>query len=216
MGLGLLAVCGCHGPFYNAIFGKPSDDVAGILHPQERITAIRKMADDARGNPQAEQQLLERMIVLYPQEKDPIIRCELVKAVSHMQSVHSFALLKDASKDGNLYVRIEACEALRKLPGPEATAALAEVLGSDVEADVRLTAVRALGERRDPKAMAALGAALEDRDPSMQYRVVQSLRQTAPQDLGDDVERWRYYVRGETPPPPKPVSIADRVMGMFY
>jgi HEAT repeat protein len=124
--------------------------------------------------------------------------------------------LRDAIKDPNSDVRVAACKGLEKQPGPEATAALAEVLGSDVEMEVRLAAARALGERREESAIRALGSALEDRDPAMQYCAVNSLRKIAPEDLGNDVSRWRQFVRGETPSPPKPVSLAERIRGVFY
>jgi HEAT repeat protein len=76
---------------------------------------------------------------------------------------------------------------------------LRELYAGDVDLDVRLAAARALGQTRDPAAMATLAIGLEDRDPAMQYRTVKALRQIAPQDLGDDVERWRQYLSGAAP-----------------
>jgi HEAT repeat protein len=79
--------------------------------------------------------------------------------------------------------------------------------------DVRLAAARALGETRSPAAVPALGEALSDTNPAMQYRAVQSLKMTTGQDLGDKVDRWQRYVKGEpTGPPP---SLAERLGNMF-
>ena len=63
--------------------------------------------------------------------------------------------------------------------------------------------------------MAALGAALEDRDPAMQYRAVQSLQAVTGQNFGNDVERWQQYVRGEVPKSREPTSLAERFRNVF-
>jgi hypothetical protein len=52
---------------------------------------------------------------------------------------------------------------------------------------------------------------LDDPDPAMQYRAVMSLRQVTGQNFGNDVARWKAYVKGEPPPASKPVSIANRL-----
>jgi HEAT repeat protein len=92
---------------------------------------------------------------------------------------------------------------------------LRERLASDTDIDVRLAAADALGEIRDPASVAALGAALEDRDPSMQHQAVRSLRKVAPTDLGNDVERWRQYVKDGSIAPAKPFSLAEHVRSLF-
>jgi HEAT repeat protein len=92
---------------------------------------------------------------------------------------------------------------------------LAGTLSSDVEMDVRLAAVKALGETRDAGAVAALGEALEDRDPAMQYQAVRSLRNLTGEKLGNDVNLWRQYVRGELPPESRPISFAEDIRRMF-
>ena len=83
-------------------------------------------------------------------------------------------------------------------------ALLAEALRSDVDADVRLAAAKALGETKNPAATAPLGEALNDSDPAMQYQAVLSLQKATGKDLGNDVARWQRYVKGE--PPGDPVA----------
>jgi HEAT repeat protein len=92
---------------------------------------------------------------------------------------------------------------------------LRERLASDSDVDVRLAAAESLGTIRDPASMAALAAALDDRDPAMQHRAVQSLRQIAPNDLGNDADRWRQYVKDGTIAPAKPFSVAETVRSLF-
>jgi len=72
---------------------------------------------------------------------------------------------------------------------------LVGVLNGDIEHDVRMAAARALGQSHEQVAVMALGNALDDKDPAMQYRAVISLRQITGQDLGNDVNKWREYVK---------------------
>ncbi|MCR4414606.1 MAG: HEAT repeat domain-containing protein [Thermoguttaceae bacterium] len=197
-------------------FGKVSDTVPGITPPPERMRQIRQMASQAaRQGPAEQQRVAAELAEMYPNQRDPLIRGEIVRAAGSLSGPAAIALLREGLKDSDPDVRVLACRSLGKLGGPEASLALRETLGSDTDPDVRLAAARALGETRDPQAVASLGAALEDRDPAMQYRAVGSLRQVAPVDLGNDVERWRHYVRGEPPPPEKPFSLTETLRGMF-
>jgi len=218
MCLFLLGLSGCTGsrPWtVGGLFTKTSDEVSGIMPPSQRIAAIRKMAQEARG-PDAQEEVARKLAALYPREQDPLIRAEVVRAVSLLRCPTAGTLLGQATKDGDADVRIDACKGLHRQVGPEATAVLAEVLSSDTDPDVRLAAARALGHTGDPAAVPALGSALDDQDPAMQYRAVSSLRKVGPQDLGDDVDRWRRHVRGQPPLPPKPVSLAEQVRRIFY
>jgi len=87
---------------------------------------------------------------------------------------------------------------------------LRSMLDGDRSMDVRLTAARALGTIRDPQAVAALATALEDSDPAMQYQAVLSLEKSTGENLDGNVQRWRDYVRRESPPPANPVEVAGR------
>ena len=107
-----------------------------------------------------------------------------------------------------------ACEAWGKRNDAQAVSLLSEALRSDVDSDVRLAAAKALGETKNPAAVAALGEALSDSDPAMQYQAVLALKQSTGKDLGDNVERWQQYVKGELPKDPTP-SLADRVRRLF-
>ena len=125
-------------------------------------------------------------------------------------------MLEATLDDPDADVRAAACEAWGTRPGADATEVLVRTLASDVDIDVRLAAARALGQTGDPAAIEALGHALEDRDPAMQYRAIESLREITGEDFGNDANRWRQYVRGETPDPPQPVSLAERLAPWFY
>jgi HEAT repeat protein len=93
-------------------------------------------------------------------------------------------------------------------------ALLSETLRGDVDGDVRLAAAQALGETKNPAAVAALGEALADTNPAMQYRAVLSLQQATGKNFGDSVERWQQYVKVERREQPAP-SLAQRPGNSF-
>ncbi len=196
--------------------GKSSDTVPGIIPPYERIASLKKLASDARSKDPAEREsIASELAAQYQRETDPTIRAAMVRAMAACSGPASAAALREAAKDSDADVRIAVCKALGRQKQPEATVVLRELYAGDVDLDVRLAAGRALGQTRDPAAMATLAIGLEDRDPAVQYRTVQSLRQIAPQDLGDDVERWRQYLRGQPPPPAKTPSLVERLGRLF-
>jgi HEAT repeat protein len=84
---------------------------------------------------------------------------------------------------------------------------LSETLAGEQDVDAKLAAVRALGSFQDPLAVQALGAALEDRDPAVQYAAMQSLHHSTGKDLGHDVRRWKDLLRDPA------VVVAERSHG---
>ena len=217
----LIGVCGCAGnhptegwTFWP--FGVSTDKVPGLTSPPERIAAMRKAAAEAaKKGPDEQERVARELAGSLPQEIDPIIRLEIVRAMRGLQAPTGTSTLRSALKDSDADVRVVACKAWGKRGGPEAAALLSEVLLSDIDADVRLAAVRALGQVGDRSAVDALGKSLDDRDPTMQYYAVDSLRRISGQDYGHDLNKWRQYAKGETPASSQPLSIADRVRRIF-
>ena len=72
-----------------------------------------------------------------------------------------------------------------------------------------------MGKTRDPAAIAALAAALEDTDVAMQHRAVCSLRDITGESLGNDVDRWRQYAKEGRLKPAEPSSLAGRMPRLF-
>ena len=193
-----------------------TDTVPGIPPPAERIAVLRKMGKKASwAKPDEQERISGELAAAFRVEADPLIRMEIVHALSGYPTAASASVLHAALSDSDADVRVAACEAWGKRGGAEAAATLSGVLSSDVDVDVRLTAARALGETGDPGAVAALGEALEDRNPAMQYRAVSSLRKISGEDFGNDVNRWRQYAKGEMPAPAEPISVVERMRRMF-
>lgn len=196
--------------------GAISDQVPGVTSPAERIAQIRARADKARHAAQAEREAAGReLAAMLRVEEDSMIRCELVRALGVCAGAEVDEMLAAALKDPSNEVRIAACEVWAARGGADAVARLSETLGSDTDPDVRMAAARALGTTRDPAAVAALGRLLDDADPAMQYRAVESLRRVTGKDLGNDVGRWQQYVRGELPEAQRAPSLAERLRRWF-
>jgi HEAT repeat protein len=91
---------------------------------------------------------------------------------------------------------------------------LAETLSSDTDVDVRLAAAKALSTAADPDAVKALGQALEDADPAMQFVAVASMKNVTGKDLGNDVNAWRQLAK-QPDPPVRERSWAGRLKQIF-
>jgi HEAT repeat protein len=207
---------GCKSPWG----GKISDTVPGVTPPPERIKTLVTLTDNAlKAGPAQQEELAARLLARYPKERDPLVRGEIVRNIGRLSGASSSALLYQATKDSDADVRVSACKMLGNPhhKSPETTRILAEMVTSDVDIDVRLASADSLGRVGDASAVKPLGLALDDHDPAMQFRVVAALRKIAPQqDLGNDVERWRAYAKGEPVPPAKTISVAEQVQSWFH
>ncbi len=197
-------------PFQSAA----SDQLPGVVTPAERIADLRKLADKA-ANTSAEEKLRvsQQLVASIRTEKDPLIRDEIIRTLGRYPGPGVEAILKAALSDADTQVRVAACEAWGKHGDATAVKLLSEALRSDVDADVRLAAAKALGDTKNSEAVGPLGEALNDADPAMQYRAVLSLKRVTGKDLGNDVNRWQQYVKGEvqeTPP-----SMVERFRRLF-
>jgi HEAT repeat protein len=217
-GLAAMTAGGCADfefPSWVPFQGPASDEMPGVVPPRERIEKLKKLQEaSAAAMPAERAKLSEQLATSFGTEKDPLIRLEIIRTLGRYPGPAADAIMKAALSDSEAYIRVVACEAWGKRNDAQAVALLSEALRSDVDADVRLAAAKALGETKNPAAAAALGDALSDRDPAMQYRAMLSLKQATGKDLGDSVERWQQYVKGEHHEEPAP-SLADHFRKMF-
>jgi hypothetical protein len=192
------------------------DKGTGITPPYQRMAELRELEKTGPSKSPDEQQRIGRQLAeQFRTEEDPLIRTQMVRTLTQFKTDEACALLRDAMDDNSTDVRIAACRAWGARKGPEAIELLGKRTADDTNVDVRLAAVRALGETGNPGAVPKLAFALEDTDPALQYRAVLSLRKITGKDLGNDVNRWRQYVKGETPATPRPTSIAERFRRLF-
>ena len=121
------------------------------------------------------------------------MRCLILDTVAEFETPAAKAICSGALEDPDERVRMAACTAWRKRGGSEAVEQLATRYRTDREIDVRLRALRELGEMGDKEAVPVLAKALEDSDPAVQYRAVGALKKVSGRDLGDDVNKWREW-----------------------
>jgi len=209
-GIASLGLAGCDSlPTWIPFQGPISDSLPGVVAPAERMAGLDKLIEDApKATPEQKQLISNQLANSIRDEKDPLIRERIIRVLGAYPSASADAVLKAAVNDPDASTRIAACEALGRRNDEQSVQLLATAMSGDAESDVRLAAARALGETKSPGAVKPLGEALNDVDPAMQWRAVQSLKQVTGKDLGNDVSRWQQYVRGETPSPP---TLAERL-----
>lgn len=204
------------GSIFQMPWQETPDTMPGVVAPHERITKLRETAASGRNlNPTEQETLSQRLAKEISVEADPLIRLEIVRALSVCTTPTADAVIATALADSSADVRMTTCQVLGRRGGSESVRLLSKTLASDVNADVRLAATRALGATGDKAAVAGLSVALEDGDPAMQYMGVLSMKQCTHEDFGKDIGRWRQYARGEIPAPAEPTSIADRIRELF-
>lgn len=178
-----------------------------------RVARLRSLRARAkRFNAGEQERLSQELAPLVQNEPNLAIRREVVLVLGRLPTEAATAALRLALTDSDPEMRVAACDAWRQRGGKEALERLSGVVNSDTDTDVRLAATRALAGFHDPAAVRALGVALDDSNPALQYQAVQSLRSVSGHDLGTDIAVWREYARGEEPPlaPAQTPSVAER------
>jgi HEAT repeat protein len=176
---------------------------------RQKIEHLRELRGD---EPSA--QLAADLAAQIQQERDPSVRLEIVRTISHNPTPTSRAIVAAALKDTDADVRVTACEELGKIGGEESARLLAEALASDTNVDVRIAATEALGEMRDPRAVPLIAVALEDPDPALQLRGVEAMRLASGKNLGNNVNEWRAYAKNPEHEP-REESVANRFGRLF-
>lgn len=182
--------------------------------PKERLEQLAELRKDGpRQSAEEQDQLARALGEQIATELDPIIRVAQYRVVAVLQGPTSHLVLAQGLGDADRDVRIACCDALAERGGPDATRLLCQAATSDADADVRLAGLRALGKTRDATAVAALGSALEDSSPAIQYRAMRSLEEVTGERLGYDVHAWRQYVQSGAPP--REETLAERLRRLF-
>ena len=154
--------------------------------------------------------------LLIRDDDNPLIRAAGVRVLGEIASPASLAAIQGAAVDRDPLVRMAASEAFGRRGDFEAAAGLSILAADDENAEVRLTAVTALGNCPEQQVVQALALALDDSNPAIQNRAVQSLKATTGHQLGDNIAVWRAYLHGEPSPIQPTGSFAERFRRMFY
>jgi len=207
-----LACAGCRSVPWPNVWPFPERELTTYRTPSMRVEALeqfgmRSTSVDSPEQREITDQLARQMQV----EPDPLVRRAVVRSIAEFRTPMAQQVLVAGLNDQDMAVRISCCTALGRRGDAESVAGLANALRTDENIDVRMAAAEALGKIKSPEAMPALAAALDDRDPALQYAGVQALKSITGKDYGPDVETWRQVAAGGNPPMPEPPSIAERL-----
>lgn len=181
----------------------------------QRVNELRARAKKLRdAKPQEQEAFAAELAQKMKNESDILVRLAMIDILTQIKTPSADAVLYAGLQDPEIDIRVACCKAWQKRPSPEATGFLAETLASDTDVDVRLAAASALSAAEDPDAVKALGQALEDPDPAMQYVAVASMKSVTGKDLGNDVNAWRQLAK-QPDPPLRQKSMAARLRQMF-
>jgi HEAT repeat protein len=185
--------------------------------PAQQVAAIRDAGHDARRMDAAQQaRIAEDLAQRLANERDPLLREELIAALAPLQTPAAADALRRAVQDKDVHVRMRAVQAWSERPVAEAVPVLAQTLASDTDFDIRLAATKALGKFRDPSVVRPLSIALEDPDPALQHRAVAALRNISGRDFGTDLAAWRQFARGDVIEMQQEESLARSWLGRWF
>lgn len=189
----LLPGCASWSPFIDPRQAARDREQYGATADQriKELDAESKAAHAA--GPDGRTEFTRQLVAAMLGEHDPRVRCRILSVAAGFDTPEAVAICKGALQDPDEVVRMEACSVWARRGGPEAVSLLAARSTTDTELDVRLRALRMLGELGDERAIPVLAKALEDPDPAVQYRAVGALKQVSGRDLGDDVNKWREW-----------------------
>lgn len=198
------------------LFAKKEEPAVKVKTSAERIKILRDLANRADELTPDEQQratdeIGNSLFNSFDSEDDILVRAQMLRTIAVFPNAKAGEILKGGLNEPDTDVRIACCEAWGQRGGEEAVRLMAETLSGDTDADVRLAAARSLGILKDPKGVPALGAALDDNNPAIRFRAIESLRKITGKSY-IDVKDWRQFVQGQ---PPEEPSIAARLRQFF-
>lgn len=177
-----------------ALWPWATKDRTTIITPAMRVASIREMAPVARDATDADQAAMcEQLAQQIRTEPDPIVRRAIQETISECKTPLAATVLVAGLQDDDPEVRIACCRMLGRRADPATVGPLSRVVGADAEADVRMAAVDALGQIKSPDSVRGIAAALQDRDPALQFAGVEAMKRVSDADLGNDVQAWRQY-----------------------
>jgi len=217
------------------LFSAKSDVIPGFDPPHVRLKQIETKGKEGAKASEAEREILVAQLMHeYMTSPDSNMRRATVDALAKIPHPERDRFLRDILRDENPFVRISALEALGAAYSgslSDLTSLLIEQAKIDVDGDVRITAVRILGDV-SPKAprnnardnahdarlresiTVELGGLLDDRVLAVRYEAMRSLKKITRKDYGYDMSRWSHYVRyvrGEVPDLPSGRTFSEKL-----
>lgn len=179
----------------------------------DELAALRSRA--SKMTEAEQQQTAENLGQALKEDSTPLYRAQVVRTLAELSVPAASDALRVALQDADSQVRVEACAAWGRRGTDDAVGVLAEVLAKDSDLDVRIAAARHLENYRQPEVVPALGVALDDANPALQHRAIQTLRAVTGKDFGNNVAAWQQFVRTGELHAAEPPSLAERLRELF-
>ncbi|XZE56413.1 HEAT repeat domain-containing protein [Planctomycetaceae bacterium SH139] len=195
----LLIAAGCHdGPMYalkqaNPFFSMHQWPAAERLGPtdHQRAEELRTLVDRVEDMPPREQQRwMAELAKLMEHDDSPHMRGLAAQAAGKAQVSEALPIIRTALDDDDFKVRMIAARALETRREPAATEMLVAAVNSEANKDVRLAAIKSLGNHRGEPVTDALKLALQEPELAYRHTSIASLRQITGKDAGDSPEAW--------------------------
>ncbi|HUG68789.1 MAG TPA: HEAT repeat domain-containing protein [Pirellulaceae bacterium] len=201
-------------PYYRSQWDK--DERAGpTFHTQ--LAELRAIRENPTGlSPDEQRRVIPILREIVQDSTNTVLRAEATLTLAEFRAPETIPTLQLAMNDESADVRIAACRAWGRRGGSEALESLSQAVSNDSDLDVRLAATTQLAKFQEKRSLQALAIALNDKNPALQHRAVQSLKSVSGQDYGDNVPAWRDFVEGRSPALPEPPTIAERLRSMNW
>lgn len=221
--LGRVALCGlllcCASCTSNPFKNKPSASPADIARfgptANQRIKDLKAIREAGPGtDPAVHETKATELARKIQTERDPLVRAQIIRTIEIYPTRLTSAVLHAATNDPEPAVRIACADSWGKRNTDEAVEHLSELFKKDESIDVRLAAIKGLGETKNQSAVQKLAPALEDKDPALQLVAVESLRSLTGLQFGYDVNKWREYLKNPSAERPQE-GLADKLRQLF-
>jgi HEAT repeats len=201
-------------PYYRSAWER--DELAGPTF-HTKLKELRALRRNPTGlSPEEQQQMIPTLAGIVSDSTNAVLRAEATLTLAEFATAEVIPTLQLAMDDPDADVRAAACKAWGRRGGPEAIGLLSKAVRNDSDLDVRLVATTELAKFQEQQSLESLAIALNDKDPALQHRAVQSLKSVSGQDYGNNIPAWRDFVEGRSPALPEPPTIADRIRSMSW
>jgi hypothetical protein len=157
----------------------------------KRAEALRQLVAEMPDMQAAEQQRwIPHLEQLMEFDESPHMRALAVQAAGGAKGADSLGVVRRGMEDDDAKVRMVAAKVLGDRAEPEAMRMLVETVNGEANKDVRLAAIKSLGNHRGEPVTDALKLALREPDLAYRHQSIASLRKVTGRDAGDNPEAW--------------------------